>query len=230
MTRLTQTTLECKTQILVANGRRPEAQAVLAAVGCGPAALDEGAALLDAMRQSRVSRQAALAAQKEATGREAQAARAAGRHIASLTRTARTLFAADEPTLTALGLITRYTHTSGRRAVQPSRAVAEVLARWRQLVDNAARLDGDVAAQLSAAGWPVERLDETAALVEVYAAADTAQQAAIQAHRQAAARFKTDVAALRAWYARAAALIRIAIRDADPTDAAQLHDLLGLRM
>ncbi len=236
MARLTQAALERRVQVLLTNGRGAEAQALLAPVGYDPPALDVGAARLDAAHAAQAHKQLCLARQKEATRAAALARRAAERAVTSLSTTARTLFAADEPTLTALGLNTRYRYTVGpegqvaRRAVRSPRAFAEAQARWRQLVTNAARLEGEAAAQLSAAGWPPARLAETTARIEACAAADTAQQAAVQAYRQAAAQLKTDVAALRAWYRRAARLIQVAIQDNDPSDPAQWRERLGLRM
>jgi hypothetical protein len=234
MVTMTQATLERKAEILVINGRQPEAQAVIAGVSYGPAALDEGAARLDAMRASRARKHELLAEQKAATQAEAQARRAARREIVSLSQTARTLFAADVPTLTALGLLPRYESVvtpagrKSRRAARRSQSTAEMLKSWRQLVDNARTLDDEAAAQLSAAGWPAERLVEASALIEAYAAADTAQQAAFQAYGEASNLFTADLAALRAWYRRAASLIKIAIKHADPADQAQLRELLGL--
>ncbi len=236
MPKLTCAQLEARAQVLIANGRLPTAQALIAGVGYDADAFDEGAALLAALHHSRAQRHILFAEQKKATQAQAQARRAVECEMVNLIRTARLLFAADVPTLTALGLLPRYAHLDGppggrrRQAVRPSRSIAETLARWRQLADNARRLDGDPAARLSVAGWPAERLDEAAALVQAYAAAATAQKAATQAHRQAVARFQSDLEALRAWYSRAAGLIKIVLRDVGPSDQAQLYELLGLNV
>jgi hypothetical protein len=64
--------------------------------------------------------------------------------------------------------------------------------------------------------------------VEAYAAADTGQQAAIQAYQAASARFAADVEALNTWYTRASGLIRVAIKDTGPAGQTQLRELLGL--
>lgn len=233
MSNLSQATLERRTEVLVTNGKQSPAQAVLAGVGYDPIALDEGAALLETVRQGRAQKQELLAEQKRATRAEQQAREAVSREIVSLSQTARTLFAADIPTLTALGLLTLYETVTApdgslvQQAADLSQSTAEVLKRWRQLVDNARTLGVEVITRLSAAGWTVERLAAAGALVEAYAAADTAQQAAIQAYQQAAAQFGADVKALRAWYSRAARLINVAIKDTDPGGQAQLRELLG---
>ena len=84
------------------------------------------------------------------------------------------------------------------------------------------------AAVLTAAGWPTLRLSKTRDLVEAYAQADIAQQAAIRAYQQASAQAVLDTEALRKWYTTAAALCRQAIKDADPTNHQQLLELLDL--
>ncbi len=234
MATMTQTILERRVEILVINGKQPEAQVVIAGVGYAPAALDEGAALLDVVRASRARKHELLAEQKKVTHTGAQARRAAHREMANLSQTARTLFVAEAPTLTALGLLTRYesvitpTGDKSLQAARLSQSAAETLKRWRQLVDNAQALDDEATAQLSVAGWPAERLVAARALIQAYAAADTAQQAAIQAYKEASNHFKADLAALRAWYRRAAGLIKMVVKDTDPADQAQLRELLGL--
>jgi len=234
MSSLSQAKLERRTEVLVTNGKQPQAQAVIAGVGYVPTELDAGAALLEAVRQGRAHRQELLAEQKKATRAEQQARQAASREMVSLGQTVRTLFADDAPTLTALGLLTQYQSVITPEgdtvllAATLSRSTAELLKRWRQLVDNARSLDAESLARLAAASWTGERLAAAGVLVEAYAAADTAQQAAIQAYQEASALFKADVEALRAWYGRAARLIQIALKDVDPTNQAQLRELLGL--
>jgi hypothetical protein len=239
MSTLSQAKLERRVEVLVSNGKLPAAQAVIAAVGYTPAGLEQGAALLAAVRTGRGQTQALLAEQKRATGAEAQARQAAQQAMVSLGQTARAVFAADEATLTALGLRPIYASKlaasaaeggGGAPAGQPSESTAEKLKRWRQLVDNALALPTAAGALLAAAGWPAPRLTAAQALVEAYAAADTSQQAAIQAYQAASGRFTADVAALSAWYTRAAGLIRVAIKDAGPADQAQLRELLGLEL
>jgi len=229
-------TLERRVEILVTNGRQADAQAVIAGVGYDLAGLDEGAALLEAVSPSRARKHELLAEQKKATQAERLAREAASRELTNLSQTVRALFSADIPVLTALGLLTQYervTTPEGEevwRAVRLSDSIAEMLARWRQLLDNVATLDSAALARLNAAGWTAERLAAARALVEAYAAADTAQQVAIQAYQQAAIQFKTNVAALRTWYSHAKQLIKLAIKAQDPADQAQLHELLGLNL
>jgi len=220
MTRLSQAQLERRVEVLVINGKRPEAQAVIPRVGYNPAALDGGAALLEKVRQGRPYKQELLAGQKRATATERQAREAANKEMVSLSMTARTLFADDEPVLTALGLLPG--------SERPSASTAETLKRWRQLVSNAQTLDEGDAALLSAAGWDAERLVAGSELVENYAAADTDQQVAIQNYQAASAQFGADLEVLRVWYTRASRLIKVAIRDTDPAGQAQLRELLGL--
>jgi len=231
---LSQARLEYQVETLVTNGMQPQAQAVIAGVGYDPAGLQGGAALLTAMRQNRARRQELLAERKKATIAERQACGAANQKVVSLSETARTLFGNDATVLTTLGLQTRYRMVETedgagqvRRAVRLSRSTAERLKRWRLLVDNAQALDEELAAMLGAAGWPAERLAAAGELVQAYATADIAQQAAVQAYQIASTQFKTSLEALRVWYSLASRLIKIAIRDLDPAGQDQLWELLG---
>ena len=103
-----------------------------------------------------------------------------------------------------------------------------MIKRWRSRVDVAASLAPGQAALLNAAGWSTARLTAAKGLVEAYATADTAQQAAIQIYQQLSDKQTADIEALRAWYTTAAALCKRAIKDADPQNHQQLMELLGL--
>ena len=215
MPELTQAQLERKAESLTANGLRPDAQAVLSAVGYTPPKLDEGRALVTALKADHVAVQDAVHAQKQATRQEADTRAAAEQLLGSFSETARIVFAGDEPTLTALFLTTRYetkTGTDGQPAeqvaVRPSRGTAEVLQRWRTQLGVAASLQAEKLAVLSAAGWSADRLSAASQAVEAYASADLAQQAAFQTHQQAQIKQKDDLAALRQWYSTAAALVQ----------------------
>jgi hypothetical protein len=111
---------------------------------------------------------------------------------------------------------------------RPLESASEVIKRWRAQVDAAAQLAPDKAAILSAAGWGSARVAAAKVLVEAYATADTAQQAAIQTHQQMSDKQTADIEALRTWYTTAAALCKRAIKDADPQNHQQLLELLEL--
>ena len=113
-------------------------------------------------------------------------------------------------------------------AARPDESTAETLLRWRTRLDNAASLTGDAAVLLADAGWTTARLGKARDLVEAYAQADVAQQAAIRAAQEALDQPALDQAALRAWYTTAAALCKRAIKDADPQNHQQLMELLEL--
>lgn len=83
---------------------------------------------------------------------------------------------------------------------------------------------------LRGARWNLPRIRVTAvaALVEAYAAADTAQQSAIQVYQITSGQYKADAEALRAWYNRARQLCGLAIKDSDPGNQQNLRELLGL--
>jgi hypothetical protein len=231
----TQAELERKVEVFTTNGKKPEAQAVISKVGYGPAKLDEHGTLLTAVRLGHSTVPAALQAQKQATTAEADARAAANKEMVSLADTCRTVFGADEPTLTALGLTTQHETVkgpdgkpTGSVAARPSESAAETIKRWRAQVDAAVQLAPDKAAILSAAGWGADRMLAAKVLVEAYATADTAQQAAIQTYQQMADKQTADVETLRAWYSTAAALCKRAIKDVDPQNHQQLLELLEL--
>jgi hypothetical protein len=216
---MAQAQLEQCVEIFTTNGADPQAQAVLAGIGYPPEKLAEGAALLQAVRQRRAQVKELLAAQKQATAQEMAAHQAARRAARALAKTCRVVFAHDEPLLTVLGLF----HVG-----QPSRAMAELIKRWRQMCDGALALEGAAAAHLAEAGWGRERLQLAQASIEAWAQADMAQHMAISARRGAAAHFGAAVIALQAWYTRASGLIRIALADCDPAMQEHIWVLLGL--
>ena len=232
---LSQTQIIRRTEIFVTNDCLPEAQAVIAGVGYDAAALAVGQGLITAVKTGQASTKELLAAQKTATRAEKDARTAAQKEVISLSETARLLFANDNATLTALGLQTQYETVidaeSGEEkqvAKRPSEATADVIARWRQLVTNAEKLEAGLLAQLTAAGWGVTRLTAASTLVEAYATADTNQQSAIQAYQQTSNQYTADIESLRQWYSRARNLSTLAIKDADPTNQQNLRELLGL--
>ena len=235
MPALTHAQLDHKVEKLVTNGQLPVAQLVISSIGYGPLKLQEGGSLRTAWHANQKTTEFHLHAQKLATQAEADARAAANQAVVSLSETCRTVFEGDEPTLTLLGLTAeRETVTgpdgqpTGTVAARPPESTDEVLARWRKQVENASSLPTAAAAVLTAAGWPTLRLSKTRDLVEAYAQADIAQQAAIRAYQQASDQAVLDTEALRKWYSTAAALCRQAIKDADPTNHQQLLELLDL--
>ena len=122
---LSQAQLERKVEVFTTNGKKPEAQTVIGKVGYGPAKLDEQATLLGDIRLGHAAVPAALKVQKQATAAEAAAREAANQAVVSLSDTGRIVFAGDEPTLTALGLSTRYETIKGLPAwPNPGRVTA----------------------------------------------------------------------------------------------------------
>ena len=235
MAKLSQSQLVRQAEIFVTNGVKPDAQAVIAAVGYGPAALSEGQALVAAVKAGQSLTKEQLAAQKSATQAEKKARLAAQKEIASLTETARLLFAGDGPALTLLGLQTQYvtitnpdTGATAQQAVRAGESTAEMIGRWRLLVKNVPGLQPQQAAALTAAGWGEGRVTAVSALVEAYASADTAQQSAIQVYQKTSGQYKEDVESLRAWYSRARLLCSRAIKDNGAGDPQNLRELLGL--
>lgn len=235
MAKYSQSQLVRQAEIFTINGAKPAAQAVIAGVGYGPTALSEGQALVDAVKAGQALTKEQLAAQKSATQAEKKSRLAAYKEITSLTETARLLFAGDGPALTLLGLQTQYmtvtdpaTGVAEQKAVRAGESAAETISRWRQLVKNVPGLQPEQAAALTAAGWGEARVTAVANLVEAYAAADTAQQSAIQTYQKTSAEYKTDIETLRTWYSRARQLCALAIKDKDPNNQQNLRELLGL--
>ena len=235
MAKLSQAQLVRQAEIFVTNGAKPAAQAVIASVGYGPTVLSDGQALVSAVKTGQALTKEQLAAQKSATQAEKKARLAAQKEITSLAETSRLLFAGDGAALTLLGLQTQYvtitdpaTGATAQQAAQARRTTSEAISRWRQLAANTPQLGTEQAAALTAAGWGAARVTAVAALVEAYAAADTAQQSAIQLYQKTSGQYTADVEALRAWYNRARKLCGLAIKDSDPGNQQNLRELLGL--
>jgi hypothetical protein len=112
--KLTQAEVQRKIEQFINNGRKAEAQVVLAEMGYGPEALDEGQAMLDGWRASQVRRLTLRTRQKQATLAEKAAEEAAAFEIGALRDTIWGLFHDDQPLLTTLGLGPR------RKVVRPN--------------------------------------------------------------------------------------------------------------
>lgn len=74
----TQAQLERRAEVLITNGQQPVAQAIIAGVGYGPAALDAGGALLAAVRQGRARKQELLTRSRPPGLRRRRAGRPTG--------------------------------------------------------------------------------------------------------------------------------------------------------
>lgn len=247
MTNLSQSQLQRRVEILVTNGQLAPAQSVMAGVGYHPAALAEGAAMLQNWQTNQQQVQAQLAAQKRATQAVKEAHLAARTAVNDFSQTVRVLFGRDEATLTTLGLAPR---RNGTNHAQPTEAattrdangqtnghsqhnhtaigVAEMVARWRLLLVNAQVLSQEQKARLAQAGWDAARLATAAALVEAYAAADTQHHQQTQAHRAERLAAANARISLSQWYSEASRLTKLAIHRSDPADQARLEELLGL--
>lgn len=219
-------------EILVANGKLAEAQAVIGPIGYDAAALAAGQNLLQHWLELANQAKALLAAQKQATYGSENACQVAQAELNNLSQTVRTLFGADEAVLTALGLYARRRSANGVEATnetsQPSKSLAAKIARWRRLLANIQTLNTGQHSELAQFGWGMERLAAATTLVEACAAAHTGQRQKIQAYRAAAAAAQTAEVTVRAWYQQAARRARLAIQQADPGNQARLEELLGL--
>lgn len=222
-------------EILTTNGLLAQAQAVIAGVGLDPTGLGAGTTKVTAMKTARDAKIVAETNKKNATSAEKAARKAANKEMVSLAETARVLFKDDPITIAHLGLQTQYetvkdpeTEVESQQAVILSQATADVIGRWRATISGAQSLDAANKAILTAAGWTAARVTAASALVEAYADADTAQQVAIQAFEEASGALIAAFQDLSAWYTRARNLCLIAIKDADPTNAQNLRELLGL--
>ncbi|MBI1880118.1 MAG: hypothetical protein HYR94_18175 [Chloroflexi bacterium] len=247
MARFNQAQLQRQVEILIANGKLAQAQAIIATIGYNPAGLEAGQSLLQQWLNHKTKAQALLADQKQATIAQEQARRVARAELSNLSQTVRVLFGRDQTVLTSLGLLPRRSSANGvepalngngngaepshgngyvRRRV--SMSLAEIVARWRLLVANMPTLTEVQQAELANAGWSAERIAGASELVDACAAADTAQQQKIQAHRAEAAAAREAEIAMRQWYGQATHLSRLAIKQADPGNREQLRGLLGL--
>lgn len=243
MTKLIQAQLQHQVEILVANGAVAPAQTIMAGIGYHPAALAAGQSLLQEWLSHKSRATAFLAAQKQATQASEAAQQAAQAELSSLSQTVRVLFGRDQAVLTSLGLLPRRSHTNGVEAVangsengnganpqanHTSTSIAALLARWRLLLTNVQTLNEEQLATLASAGWSAERLAAAATLLETYVAANTTLKQKIQAYRAESAAARNAETTLRQWYSQVTRLSRLAIKQADPDNRAQLQGLLGL--
>lgn len=222
-------------EIFTTNGLKPEAQAVIAAIGFTPTEIGLGAAKVAAMIAARNDKVARDATKRKATQAEKKAFEEAQRVATQLAETCRILFADNPPALTLLGLQTRYetvtneeTGESKKVATRGPRTTAAYIGQWRQLFYGAEHLIPEEKAELTGVGWTSASLTASMALVDAYATADTAQQSAIQQAEAASATLKRAFDDLVQWYTRARRLSLIALKSADPTNSQNLIELLGL--
>lgn len=232
---LAQAKFQHKMKIFTINGKLAQAQAIIAPIGYTPAVLDAGDALLDTWIALLADIKELLSAQKKSTNQERAALKVADKEATLFADTVRTLFAGNTPVLTALGLLPQYetvvdpeTGESHQVAVRPSRATADMVARWSLMFTNALTLDAGVKAILAAAGWDDARLTAGLGLVTTFANADVAQQQAISAYQAKLADAHAAEAQVREWYRVGSGLCRLAIKKSDPANLEQLLELLGL--
>ena len=128
MAKQSQSDLQRNVEIFLANGRDPQAQAVLTRVGYGHEALDHGQALLAAWLRGQMQVQLLLAEQKEATQAEHETRQAARQAATSFSDTVRILFGHDNILLTKLGLNRR---TGGAGSVKAGRGMGPRVTRPR---------------------------------------------------------------------------------------------------
>jgi hypothetical protein len=215
----------------------------MAGIGYHPAALAAGQSLLQQWLNHKSKATALLAAQKQATQASEAAQQAAQAELSSLSQTVRVLFGADQAVLTSLGLLPRRSYTNGVEAAangsesgnggsphisRTSTSIAARLARWRLLLTNIQTLSVEQQTLLSSAGWSAERLTAAANLVEACTAANTNLKQKIQAYRAESVAAHNAETTLRQWYSQVTRLSRLAIKQADPDNRAQLQGLLGL--
>jgi hypothetical protein len=227
-------------EILVANGKLAEAQAVIGPIGYDAAALEAGQNLLQHWLELANQAKALLAAQKQATLGRHSAGQSAQTELSNLSQTVRALFGTDEAVLTALGLYAPRRRANGVEAAgesgqdhhtgqhRPGGSLAAKIARWRRLLANIQTLNAAQHRELAQFGWGADRLAAATSLVEACATAHTGQRQKIQAYRAAAAAAQTAEVTVRAWYQQAARRARLAIQQADPGNQARLEELLGL--
>lgn len=248
MIKLDQSQLQRQVEIFSINGKQPAAQNILAGIGYDIAALDAFQLALQDWLTLKTAALVLLAAQKEASQVEMKARQAVQAEMSSLTQTLRLLFKHNPAVMTSLGLLIHHANNSGpvesaagdtASAAEPgqgnhsshsgtSNRLAVKLAKWRLLLTNLPTLTEAQRAELTQAGWGPERIVAAANLVEACATADTVQKQKIQAYRAAAAAAHEAEMALRKKFSKATQLVRLAIKQADPTNREWLKGLLGM--
>ena len=111
---------------------------------------------------------------------------------------------------------------------QVSQTIAAELNRWRGTWANALHLEPGAQARLAARGWPVERLTESAAMVETVANLTSKQQEAMQAYANQRQATKEIELELRRWFKEGRALIRVAVQQAEGQSDGEVRRLVGV--
>jgi len=235
MSRLSQSKLQRDVETLIKNGKLPQAQAVIAGIGYGPAALEAGEIMLRSWHICKMQARALLVAQKKATRDEHEAREAAHQEVNNFSAAVRVLFDDNEVLLATLGVLAQQEEDGGAnghgatsQATRISKSATELIARWRLLFANTQTLSRQQKVRLVNAGWHDERLISAAALVESFAAAHATQQQQTRAYWAELAVAKEAEIALRKWYWQAIRRSKLAIQQANPSNRDQLHQLLGL--
>jgi hypothetical protein len=162
--------------------------------------LKVGQVMLETWRKHMCRAQALWVAQQKAVEAETDLRETLLAEVTSLRETVTTLFNDDSVLLASLGIRTR--RKASRHVQQASfdLTAAETIVRWRILFNNALQLSSSKKNLLDKAGWTDERLINAAALVEIYAEANTGQQAQIHAYRAERAAANAVESLLQRWH------------------------------
>ncbi len=249
LTKFSQSDLDHRVAMFIANGQLPQAQAILGPAGYTIEVLQEGQALLNAWRASRAETRITLKAQKEVTQIGRQARAAVQQCYGHFSRAVHTLFEEDEAILRLLGLrphtwSTGY-HRNGHSPVEADAAetnghrhgssptglasskVSTVIDCCRTCFANAQRLDEESLAVLAQRGWSRARIAESAELVEALARSIIKQHEAAQAHRNQSRATQALEGQLRHWYRDSRQLSRSALQQAG-LEGSEVQVMLGL--
>ena len=256
LTELSQPQLDRQLEIFITNGKLPQAQTVLAPAGYTVEALAAAEEKLNAWRAGQAQTRDLLLAQKRATEAEQEARQAARERYSQFKHTVRAIFSQDPAIIRLLGLhppVRSNGHGDGNgngpgedqdHAVEQtngsqlepvpsapgrvSQTIAAELNRWRGTWANALHLEPGAQARLADKGWPVERLTESAAMVETVATLISKQQEAMQAYNNQRQATKGIELELRRWFKEGRALIRLAVQQAEGQSDGEVRRLVGV--
>lgn len=246
LSQLSQSKLDHQLETFITNGKLPQAQVVLAPAGYTVAALEAAEERLSAWRAGQAQTRELMLAQKRITEAEQQARRAAWERYSQFKHTVRALFEEDAAVLRVLGLHPparpnanghgqELEQTDGSQAeptgsvpARTSHSLAADIHRWRSSWANALTLEADAQARLADKGWTVDRLRESAAMVETVAQLAGKQQEAMHACDNQRQATKVIELELRRWFKEGRVLVRIAAQQADGQREGQIRKLLGV--
>ncbi len=225
--RITLIMLDERMEALTEKGRQEPASELIATVGYGPEALDQGRALLEDWR-----RELGLAHEKAQEKKQAVKARTQGRlaareALSSLAKTVRVIFPPD--LLRAqfrMGPEYETQPDGTRQYVRPAEALDAYLDRWANILEGALTLDEPNKAILASSGWPQTRVQEAAKLAETSSDLDLVAHQKKEASKKQVAIAQGHEKKVRAWYSKASRLIRIAIRQLPPNEQLEMEAFL----